>query len=237
MTARITRHYDHEAGQEVGGWTVEGELEEVLMPGADGRPFLVARVPRIERLFRSPMHQVQTMTSRMGRWRLELDAVLGRRMPSGRLVLRGPHEPAEELREAVVDAMRQGLSAALVHPAGDEPRARVALPDVIAETIDLNALGADWTAWLQAAEIPNEIHAPFGGLEDDAYQQVATAITILQEDQRTYADWLFELDDVRGDGIERHLIEGVVRGDDPATTVAYVLKDLTGDQRLWEPLP
>jgi hypothetical protein len=30
------------------------------------------------------------------------------------------------------------------------------------------------------------------------------------------------------------IIDGIVVGDDPATTCAFLLRDLTGDQRLWE---
>jgi hypothetical protein len=68
-----------------GGWELDVELDEVAIPDRSGRPFVIARVPRIERRFASPMHTVAGMAPRLGSWRDELSAFLaggGRRSRS-----------------------------------------------------------------------------------------------------------------------------------------------------------
>jgi integrase len=59
-----------------GGWELDVELDEVAIPDRSGRPFVIARVPRIERRFASPMHTVAGMAPRLGSWRDELAAFL-----------------------------------------------------------------------------------------------------------------------------------------------------------------
>jgi hypothetical protein len=39
-----------------------------------------------------------------------------------------------------------------------------------------------------------------------------------------------------GTGLHEHIVHSVVVGDDPATTCAFLLKDLTRDARWWRSL-
>src|SRR5215210_5108779 len=97
-----------------GGWTLDCELESVAIPDRSGRPFIVVRVPKIERRFASRMHTVAGMAPRLGNWRDELQAVLEGVLPTGRLAERtGAPTEADGMRQAIVSCLQRGLAAGL----------------------------------------------------------------------------------------------------------------------------
>jgi hypothetical protein len=53
---------------------------------------------------------------------------------------------------------------------------------------------------------------------------------------RSYADFLWRLDSLGTYEPSLALQHGAIVGDDPATTCAFVLKDLTGDAAYWAPV-
>jgi len=96
------------------------ELEVLTLLASDGQPFIEARVPRIERRFRSSLHRAENVTVRMGSWRDELALVLGRRAPAAVLVadsshLLGGDDEADNIaiRRAVRNAIDEGFAGAV----------------------------------------------------------------------------------------------------------------------------
>jgi hypothetical protein len=217
-----------------GGWMIPGELEQLVIRAADGRTVITARVPRIERRFSSPMHTAAGMTPRLGSWREELAAFLNGLLPSARLredTSRDSERAA--LRGAVIRALEEGFSASLVVDDEGEVSGRVARPERIARTVDLDALEHDYLAWLAAAGVDGAL----GDGEDaaDIIEQVRWAIDDLRE--KCWSEYLHSLGDERyySAPVMGAIIDGLITGDDPAQTCAFLLRDLTGDQRLWEP--
>jgi hypothetical protein len=168
-----------------GGWTLDCELEAVAIPDRSGRPFIVARVPKIERRFASRMHTVAGMSPRLGNWRDELQAVLEGVLPTGRLAERtGAPTEADAMRQAVVSCLHQGLAAGLTVDVEGEVAGRVAIPDRITATVDLDALAHDYRAWLAAAGVPGD---------DDEFDQIDWAVEHLRTDRPHYSDYLWDL--------------------------------------------
>jgi hypothetical protein len=174
------------------------------------------------------MHTVAGMAPRLGTWRDELQAVLEGVLPTGRLAERGgaPTE-ADAMRQAIVSCLHQGLAAGLTVDADGEVAGRVAIPDRVAATVDLDALAHDYRAWLAAAGVPGA---------DEEFEQIDWAVEQLRSERACYSDFLWDLAfEARGsEPVMPAMITGIVWGDDPATTCALLLKELTGDQRLWE---
>ena len=215
-----------------GGWTLDVALEDVAIPDRAGRRFIIARVPRIERAFASPMHTVAGMPVRLAGWREELRAFLAGQLPSARLRedTSMPSEQAD-LRAAVVAAIEDGFAASLKIDAAGEVYGYLARTERIAEAIDVDALGADYEAWFDAAGVTDPQLGEEGA---GVAEQLAWALEDLRE--RCYSDYLHSLGDERygPERIRGAIVDSVVVGDDPAQTCAYLLRDLTGDQRLWE---
>jgi hypothetical protein len=217
---------------DTGGWVLDAELDEVAIPDRSGRPFVIARVPRIERRFASPMHTVAGMAPRLGNWRDELAAFLAGQLPSARLSEETSLDSERaELRAAVIRAIQEGFAGSLKVDAEGEVYGYLARPDRIAATIDVDALAADYEAWFAAAGVVDD------ALGDDAAEiseELGWAIDDLRE--RCYSDYLHSLGNERyaGGRVRGAVVDGIVVGDDPAQTCAYLLRDLTGDQRLWE---
>jgi hypothetical protein len=213
------------------GWQIEGELDELALTDQAGRPFVIARVPRIARQFSSPMHTLAGMTPRLGTWRDELAAFLAGQLPSARLREDTSLDTERSaLRRAVVSAIEEGFAGSLKVDADGEVYGYLARPDRIASTIDIAALAADYGAWFEAAGI--ELLAP----EDVAYvnEQLTFAVEDLRES--CYSTYLHCLGEKRAGyaPVQGAIVDGIVVGDDPAQTCAFLLRDLSGDQRLWE---
>jgi len=215
-----------------GGWVLEVELDELAQLDRAGQPYVIARVPRIERRFMSAMHTPAGMPPRLGNWRDELAAFLTGQLPSARLSEETSLDSERaELRAAVIHAIQEGFAASLKVDAEGEVYGYLARPDRIAATIDLDALAADYEAWFAAAGVVDP------GLGDDAAEiskQLGWAIEDLRE--RCYSDYLHSLGDerYRAGRVQGAIVDGIGVGDDPAKTCAFLLRDLTGDQRLWE---
>lgn len=227
MAASVHQFHDYTGA---GGWKVSGELEEIAHRDQAGTVFLIARVPRIARRFSSPMHAAQNLTPRLGSWRLELAAFRGGQLPTARLYEQ-TSQPSEQaaVRQAVVSAIEEGYAASLRVDAEGEVYGYLARPDRIANTIDLEALHADWTDWLTLAGVYETDEG------DTIRDEVAAAVEELGE--ACYSDFLHKLGDLKyshGGRVDGSLMDGIVVGDDPGSTCAFVLSQLTGDQRLWD---
>jgi hypothetical protein len=136
------------------------DVETISLVGLDGRPFLDASVPRIERRFRSQLHTVDNLTVRLGHWQGELELLLGRRAPTARLVTNESHlggdadtRDREALTAAVRRALAEGFIGGYVLDVEGVPQGWLATPTPIAETIDVDALRADYPAWFDAAGV------------------------------------------------------------------------------------
>jgi hypothetical protein len=214
-----------------GGWTITGKLEELVIRTADGRTVIVARVPQIERRFSSTMHTAAGMTPRLGSWREELAAFLSGALPSARL-REDTSQDSERaaLRAAVIRALEEGFAASLTVDAEGEVAGRVTRPDRIARAVDLDALEHDHLAWLAAAGVDREL----GDDAEEILEQLRWAIADLKE--KCWSDYLHSLGEerYRSGPIMGAIVDGLVAGDDPAQTCAFMLRDLTGDDRLWE---
>jgi hypothetical protein len=108
----------------------------------------------------------------------------------------------------------------------------LARPDRIAPTIDVDALAADYEAWFAVAGV---VDAELGDDTAEISEELGWAIADLRE--RCYSDYLHSLGDERyraGGRVNGAIVDGIVVGDDPAQTCAYLLRELTGDLRLWE---
>ena len=150
MTERAL--YDGLSG--TGGWPLDVELDELALLDRAGRPFVIARVPRIERRFTSAMHTPAGMTPRLGNWRDELAAFLAGQLPSARLNEETSLDSERaELRAAVIRAIQEGFAGSLKVNADGDVYGYLARPDRIAATIDLDALAADYEAWFEAAGV------------------------------------------------------------------------------------
>jgi hypothetical protein len=206
-----------------------GDLEEITHRDQEGRVFLIARVPRIKRRFVSSLHAAENLTSRLGAWRTEEAAFRGALLPTARLYEQTsiPSEQAA-VRRAVVAAIEEGYAASLRVNAEGEVYGYLARPDRIADTVDLDALHADWTSWLTLAGVYETDEA------DSIREDVKGAIEELRES--CYSHFLHKLGDLKQSygQVYGALMDGIVLGDDPGSTCAFLLKDLTGDGRLWE---
>lgn len=198
-------------------------VDTIAIPDRHGRPFVHARVPRITRRFCSPLHTVANMSARLAGWRSELEHFLDRRVPLARLTEESPEPDAgAQLRSAVVDALEQGYSGGVATDLAGTVTARLAMPDAIAETIDLAALRHDWLWWLNAA----------GVLDQDARTAIGWAIDELEG--RTYSSYLWTLPPLIVRDVAQAIRYGILVGDDPALTCAAVLRRLTGEPRYWD---
>jgi hypothetical protein len=212
-----------------GDWALDCELEAVEIPDRAGRTFIVGRVPKIERRFASPMHTVAGMAPRLGDWRDEVQAVLAGVLPTGRLTEpTGAASEVDAVRQTVVSCLYQGLAAGLTVYA-DGAAGRVAIPDRIDATIDLDALAHDYRGWLTAVDDAHPV------VEVGAFEQIDWAVEQMRTGRPHYSDYLWDLSfDKRPSSVTDTIISGVVWGNDPAMTCAFLLKNLTGDGRLWE---
>jgi hypothetical protein len=198
-------------------------LDTIVVPDRYGRPFVRARVPRITRRFLSELHTVANVPARLSGWRAELDHFLDRRSPLARLTEESSEPDAgADLRVAVIGALEQGYDGGVSTDVSGLVSARLAIPDTIAETIDLAALRHDWLWWLNAA----------GVLDEDVRTAVAWAVEDLEG--RAYASYLWTLPPLVVSDVAQAVRYGALVGDDPALTCAAVLRRLTGDARYWE---
>ncbi len=214
-----------------GGWTLDCELEEIPVPDANGTPIVIARVPRIERRFASPMHTDAGMRARMGDWRREHHAFLGGVLPTARLSEQTSITSEQAaLRAAVIRAIEEGFAASLNVDRHGEVYGYLARPTAIADGVDLDALDHDWRAWLVGAGITEDL----GDDYTETIEQVDWAMQDLAEND--YSDYLHSLGALlHGDNtVHAAIVNGIVVGDEPARTCAFLLRELTGDQRLWE---
>lgn len=201
------------------------EVETVAVPDRYGRPFIYARVPTVPRRFHSPLHDVANMPPRLSGWRAELGHCLAGRMPFARLVEESSDPDAEAaLRYAVIGALEQGFSGGVAIGMPGTATGRIAMPDAITDTVDLEALRHDWLAWLRAADV----------LDYDA--RVAVTYAIEQLGMSAYASYTWSLPEMVAEDPAQAIQYGIVVGDDPAMTCAAVLRALTGDHRFWEPV-
>jgi hypothetical protein len=198
-------------------------LDTIVVPDGQGRPFVRARVPRITRRFSSPLHTVANVPARLSGWRTELDHFLDRRAPLARLTDDSPEPDAgAELRFAVIGALEQGYAGGVATDVSGLITARLAIPDSIAESVDLAALRHDWLWWLNAA----------GELTEDARTAIGWAVDELEG--HAYASYLWTLPPLVVSDVAQAIRYGIVVGDDPALTCAAVLRRLTGDACYWE---
>jgi hypothetical protein len=209
------------------------DLEVVPVLGLDGRPFLEARVPRIERRFRSDLHRPENRTVQLGSWRGELEQVRRRRAPIARLVtdeahLLADHDPgdSEAIRSAVIGALADGFVGGIMtwDEGVGEPRVegRVALPDRIADTVDLDDLRADYERWFAAADVLDVRPMERYGWKDS--ETVAELIGHAFDDLGlTWSTHLWELDRYGPGSVDGGIKHGLVTGADPAQTCAYIL--------------
>ena len=198
-------------------------LDTIMVPDSHGRPFVRARVPRITRRFSSPLHTVANVPARLSGWRTELEHFLDRRSPLARLTDDSSEPDAgTELRFAVISALEQGYAGGVSTDVSGLVTARLAIPDSIAESIDLAALRHDWLWWLNAA----------GVLSEDARTAIGWAVDELEG--HAYASYLWTLPPLVVSDVAQAIRYGVVVGDDPALTCAAALRRLTGEARYWE---
>jgi hypothetical protein len=228
----MTERALHDGLSGTGGWTLDVELDEVTLLDRAGRPFVIARVPRIKRRFSSSMHTPASMAPRLGNWREEHAAFLAGQLPSERLSEETSLDSERaELRAAVIRAIQEGFAGSLKVNADGDVYGYLARPDSIATTVDLDALAADYAAWFQAAGVLDD------ELDEDAAEisdELSWAIDDLREN--CYSDYLHSLGEerYRSGRVRGAIVDGIVVGDDPVQTCAFLLRDLTGDQRLWE---
>lgn len=221
--------------------TDEHDLEVIPVCDAHGRPFLQAAVPRIDRQFHSSFHRVDNAHARLRSWREQLDLVLSHCAPTAQLFpdrtnLGATPVPNDDIaiRAAVGDAIAGGFAGELVAHGRAGVCGYVASPEVISETIDLDALGEDYRGWFAAAGVTSAVDRSPGDVE----RQVAWAIRDLSG--CTYASHFRHLADpyrFAGLRVDAVITYGLVVGDDPARTCAWLLRHITGDDRWWGPLP
>jgi hypothetical protein len=201
------------------------ETEALTISDQFGRPLVTARVPKIERRFRSALHDIASIPYRFAGWESELQLFLAGHAPLARLIEDG-HDPEAnaDLRRAVLDVLEQGFGGGVATDVTGATTARIAIPDGIADTVDLAALRHDWLWWLDAA----------GVLTEDARTAIAWGVDELE--RRTYECYLWSLPTLKTRDIAEAIQYGIVVGDDPAMTCAAVLRRLTGERRYWEDL-
>lgn len=135
-----------------------GPWERFDVPQANGVPFLRAYVPRVDRRFDSPLHQLDTAALVHQGWIDLMAGLTAERCPFVRLDFEGEgwsRDGGADLgRKVVIDALEAGYAAALVvaddmaYMYADIPRT-----ELIGETIDLSALQHDVEAWLRGAGV------------------------------------------------------------------------------------
>lgn len=213
------------------------DLEVVPLVSPDGRTMLEARVPRIRRRFRSDLHAVENTTTQMGPWPGELDLVLNRKAPIAQL------EPdyyydgdvvisSAEIRRVVCKALAEGFAGGFIIDAEGLVHGRVALPDRIDDTVDLEALRADYTAWFDAAGVLEVKPRAQWGWEDTVAEELSYAINDLL-DRPTWSEHLWELDHYATGTVDGGIKHGLVVGADPARTCAFILSRITDDSDRW----
>ena len=206
------------------------ELETVVLPAPDGMTCVYARVPRIDRTFASAMHRPGNHALGDGPWPATMDAVLARRMPAAQLYVQA--ESSAELRRRLIGALEEGCLGGVAGCGLGWLEARVAIPDAIAATVDVDALLADYTAWMAVAgalDRPEDPHEPDGTTVARSLDLVPNLLEDL------YADHLWDLDWLASWGISGQVIHGLVVGDDPAVTCAKLLGSVLGDDRtFWQ---
>ena len=207
------------------------DLETVVLPAPDGMRCVYARVPRIDRRFASAMHTPDNHAVRDGPWPAAMDGVLASRMPVAQLSVRA--EASGELRRRLIGALEEGYLGGVAGCGLGWLEARVAIPDAICDTVDVDALLADYTAWMAAAGVlngPQDPHEPDGSTVARALDLVPALLDEL------YADHLWDLGWLSGSwGLSGQIIHGLVVGDEPAVTCASALGSLLGDNRtFWQ---
>lgn len=201
-----------------------GDFETVELLDAAGRVFQIARIPRIERRFSSPMHSCASLPVQLGPWNGELEALRDGRMPFARLSdpagdpLHGPF-----IRAAVIEALTEGYAAALHTQPDGSASADLARTDAICDTVDLEDLKHDVRVWLAGA----------GALDEQAEEQIADAICVLSES--SYADYLLRATDLPAATLHGAIEKAIVTGQDPATAIAFYLAQCTGEAFYWHP--
>lgn len=222
------RLFDHRPDS---GWMVEGELDEHTVLDVWGHPPITVRTPRIVRRFNSPQHTLESTARSRGPWGVQFIAFMCNRIPFAKL--RAPNAAESdhaELRACVVYAIENGAAGLLRVDHDGQPQGELARPDRIADAIDLDALSSDYEAWLTAAGINSDL----GSTALDVRAELAAAIGELRTSR--YCDYLDCIDPYRDSAgfIRVLIIDGIVLGEDPAVTCAFILAGLTGDPRLWQ---
>ncbi|HLI58570.1 MAG TPA: hypothetical protein VKV21_02785 [Solirubrobacteraceae bacterium] len=213
------------------GWTVLGPLDEISVLSPTGLPLLTARVPKITRRFASPMHVRRILSHGPDLWESQLLAFIAGNVPTVRLwQTRRASSDGAELRDSVVYAMEHGTPGTLFVDVDGYVSGTLALPNRIADTIDLDALNADYLNWFTAAGIPAS-DADYAAL--NIFHQLDDTITELSDAR--YADYLVDDRRTEPEGLVSQSIRtGILFGDDPGVTCASILERLSGDRRLWE---
>jgi hypothetical protein len=222
------RLYDYDADS---GWKVPGDLEEIVLLSTRDLPLLTARLPAIDRQFSSPLHTSISILRGRGPWEPQFLAFIGGRTPAVRMrESRWFDSERTQLRDCAVYAIESGCPGTLTVDADQIVNVELALDDRIADTIDLDALKADYTNWFARGGI----NAGLGGVACEIMRALGDTIAELRRTR--YAD------PALGDATQHGLLSfmsnrirtGILFGDDPAMTCASILERFTGDRRLWE---
>lgn len=116
-----------------------------------------------------------------------------------------------DLRAAVLAAIEDGFAVSLKIDAAGEVYGHLARTERIAEAIDVDALGADYEAWFDAAGVTDPQLGEEGA---GVAEQLAWAREDLRE--RCYSDYLHSLGDERygPERVRGGIVDGIVVGDD-----------------------
>src|SRR4051794_23045657 len=106
------------------------ETEVLTIPDRFGRPLVTARVPKIQRRFRSAQHDIASISYRFAGWESELQHFLAGHEPLARLTEDSlDPEAAADLRRAVLDVLEQGFGGGVATDVTGATTARIAIPD------------------------------------------------------------------------------------------------------------
>lgn len=204
----------------------DADLEVIPDLQWEGRP-VEAHVPKVPRRFHSDLHTRTTPISES--WRTELPLVLNKQVPATYLCApEDDPQDSQALQAELIDAFKAGFVGGLAQNPDGLTHGYIAIPDQVQETIDLDALQADYRAWFTAVglighDLPGPsmarvIDSAMAQLSDETYGEHAWRRPPWRPNT---PDW----DDT--------IIEGIVYGADPAATCAVLLSELTHDDRWW----
>jgi hypothetical protein len=226
---RTRRLYDYTPGS---GWKIQGELDEVRLLDSAGAPLLIARVPRIERNFTSPLHTAASNLRGQGPWGPQFLSFVQGDVPVVRMWASGRTQAErDQLRDSLVYVIENGCPGRLTVDVDGIVNGDLALNEPIVDTIDLDALYIDYVNWFTSAGIDADLSDGSEALE--IIHQLGDTIDELR--RARYADYLLGWGPIDPEGfVPKRIRTGILFGDDPAVTCASILERLTGDRRLWE---